>query len=106
MAIVTTDHETVRRWTRNQGGKQAAVCRTHGGDDAGIVRLMLPDSPNSKHEGLEEITWDEFFEKFDFRKLALVYDEDSMFGKLVSRDSVEAREDTERRATCKEKAKS
>jgi len=33
-----------------------------------------------------EISWDEFFEELDSRKLALVYDEDSLFSKIVSRD--------------------
>ncbi len=32
--------------------------------------------------------WDEFFKEFDKRKLALVYDPDSMFSKIVGRDAV------------------
>jgi hypothetical protein len=91
MSQVTTDHETIRRWAESKGGKPAAVRRTHRGGDVGIIRIMFPNAPNSEHEGLTEISWDEFFEEFDKRKLALVYDEDSLFSKVVSRESVEER---------------
>ena len=53
---------------------------------------MFPKSPQSEHHNLEEISWDEFFEKFEESKLALLYEEDSLFSKLVGRDSVEHRE--------------
>jgi hypothetical protein len=41
---------------------------------------------------LVEISWDEFFEEFEKRELALVYDQDSMFNKIVGRDTAERRE--------------
>jgi hypothetical protein len=88
MANTTTDHEQIRRWAERHGGKPAAVKSTHRGSDAGILRLMFPKAPHSEHDALEEISWDEFFEKFDESKLALIYEEDSNFSKLVSRDSV------------------
>ena len=40
---------------------------------------------------LTEITWDEFFEEFDKRDLALLYDKNSMFSKIIGRDSAERR---------------
>lgn len=91
MSEVTTDHETIRQWAESKGGKPAAVRRTHQGSDVGIIRIMFPDAPNSEHAGLTEISWDEFFEEFDKRKLALVYDEESLFSKVVSRESAEDR---------------
>ena len=60
--------------------------------DVGIVRIMFPKAPNTEHENLVPIPWDEFFREFDERKLALVYDPDSMFSKIVSRESAEERE--------------
>jgi len=87
MSQVTTDHKTIRRWAERHGGKPAAVSSTHEGNDVGIIRIMFPKAPQSEHSNLEEITWDEFFEEFDKRSLALVYDESSMFSKLVNRDS-------------------
>lgn len=87
MAQTTTDHDAIRKWAEQKGGKPAAVESTHSSDDAGIIRIMFPDAPNSEHDALVEITWDEFFEEFEDRKLALLHEEDSMFSKLVSRDT-------------------
>ena len=86
MAETTTDHATIRKWAKDKGGRPAAVRRTHTQDDAGIVRIMFPEAPNSDHDALEEISWDEFFAEFDERRLALLYEPDSMFSKLISRD--------------------
>jgi hypothetical protein len=91
MAETTTDHETIRKWAEKHGGKPAAVRRTHQGDDVGIVRIMFPNAPQSEHDELDEITWDEFFEEFEKRNLALLYDEKSMFNKIVGRDTAERR---------------
>lgn len=86
MAQTTTDHETIRDWAEAKGGKPAAVDSTHSCDDVGIVRIMFPDAPNTEHDALVEISWEEFFREFEERELALVYEEDSMFSKLVGRD--------------------
>jgi hypothetical protein len=91
MAETTTDHETIRRWAESKGGKPAAVDRTHQGGDVGIVRIMFPKAQQSEHESLVEISWDEFFEEFEKRELALLYDERSMFNKIVGRDTAERR---------------
>jgi hypothetical protein len=98
MAEVTTDHETIREWAESKGGKPAAVERTHKGDDVGIIRIMFPDAPHSKHDALTEITWDEFFEEFEKRELALLYEKDSLFSKIVGRDTAERREKGDHRA--------
>ena len=91
MAEVTTNHETIRKWADKKGGKPAAVTRTHQGGDVGIVRIMFPKAPQSEHQALTEISWDEFFKEFEKRKLALLYEEDSLFSKIVGRDTVERR---------------
>ena len=87
----TTDHDQIRKWAEARGGKPSAVKGTGGGDDPGIIRI---DFPGYSGEGsLEEISWDEFFEKFDENNLALVFQEEtaggekSNFNKLVSRES-------------------
>jgi hypothetical protein len=95
---VTTDHETIRRWAEERGAKPAAVRSTRRKDDAGIIRLAFPGAPNADDEDLEEISWDEWFRKFDEANLAFVYEDEtadgkkSNFNKLVSRETVEARE--------------
>ena len=92
MAETTTNHETIRKWVGKHGGKPAAVRRTHQGGVVGILRIMFPNAPQSEHDELVEITWDEFFEEFDKRNLALLYEPDSMFKKIVGRDTAERRE--------------
>ena len=88
MAEVTTDHKTIQKWAEAHGGKPAAVDRTHAKDDVGIIRVMFPQAPQSEHQHLVAISWDEFFKEFDKRKLALVYDPESMFSKIVGRNAV------------------
>jgi hypothetical protein len=87
---VTTDHEEIRRWAEERGAKPAAVKSTSSDDDVGIIRL---DFPGYSGEGsLEEISWEQFFEKFEEAELALVVQDEtaeggpSNFNKLVSRN--------------------
>ncbi len=85
MAETTTDHDTIREWAEAQGGKPASIARTASDDDPGMIRIMFPDAPNSEHDELTEIDWDAFFDAFEENRLALLYERDSMFSKLVSR---------------------
>ena len=91
MAIGTTDHDEIRNWAESKGGKPGAVDRTHKGGGIGIIRIMFPDNPQSDHDALTEISWDEFFRQFEASKLALVYEEDNLFSKIVGRDTVARR---------------
>jgi hypothetical protein len=100
----TTDHEEIRRWAEERGGKPACVRGTGGKDDPGVIRLDFPTGPEPS---LAEISWDEWFEKFDENQLALVFQEStaegqpSRFNKLVSRQTVE----TDEKAPKKQPAK-
>ncbi|TMJ71427.1 MAG: hypothetical protein E6G73_14605 [Alphaproteobacteria bacterium] len=104
-AKFTTDHDEIREWAEARGGRPAAVRKTHGKDDPGIIRIEFPDAPNAKDAALEEITWEAFFEKFDEADLALVYQEEttsgqkSNFNKLIGRETAEAREHGDNRAS-------
>jgi hypothetical protein len=86
----TTDHEEIRRWVEDHGGRPAAVRGTGDGDEAGVLRIDFPGGAGS--ESLEPISWEEWFRKFDSSRLAFLYQEekadggDSTFFKLVSRD--------------------
>ena len=90
-ANVTTDHDKIRTWAEARGGHPATVKDTETDDEAGILRLDF-DPPD---EGLEKISWDEFFEKFDEKDLAFLFQDKtaggktSRFHKFVSRDSVD-----------------
>lgn len=85
----TTDHAEIKKWAEARDGKPSHVKGTeHGKDDAGLIRLDFPGYSGDK---LEEISWDDWFDKFDEGKLALVYQEhtadgkQSNFNKLVKR---------------------
>ena len=87
---VITDHDEIRKWAEERGAKPATVKSTAGEDDVGVIRL---DFPGYSGEGsLEEISWDQFFEKFEQAELALIIQdatadgERSNFNKLVSRN--------------------
>jgi hypothetical protein len=87
---VTTDHKEIRRWVEERGGYPAAVKSTTGKDDPGLLRIDYEGY--SGKESLERISWEEFFEKFEEKKLAFLYQdekssgEESRFSKFVSRD--------------------
>ena len=98
MSETTTDHDTIRRWAESKGGKPAAVDRTHSDKDVGLIRIMFPNASNSHHENLVEISWEEFFEEFEAKKLALIFDEKSLFNKLIGRDTADKREHGDHKA--------
>jgi hypothetical protein len=83
----TTNPYEIRDWAESWGGRPAAVRDTHRGGQTGIIRIMFPNSRRSEHEDLMEISWNEFFDQFEDRGLALVYEDDSRFNKLVSRET-------------------
>ncbi|HET9467143.1 MAG TPA: hypothetical protein VFO48_01980 [Vicinamibacterales bacterium] len=86
----TTDHAKIRRWAEARNGRPARVHGTNEPDDAGVLRIDFPQEKDEDEE-LEEITWEEFFEKFDEKRLAFVYQDEtasgtqSRFNKFVSR---------------------
>ena len=86
-AQTTTDHATIRKWAEARGGRPATVKRTGSKDEPGVLRFDFGEPEDS----LEEISWEEFFAKFDDNKLALLYQDKtkdgktSRFFKLVNR---------------------
>jgi alkylation response protein AidB-like acyl-CoA dehydrogenase len=86
----TTDHEEIRRWVEEHGGRPAAVRSTGDDGDPGVLRIDFPGGTGE--DQLEHISWDEWFRKFDEQGLAFLYQEqkaggeDSTFFKLVKRD--------------------
>lgn len=85
----TTNHEVIRLWCEDRGGVPAAVSSTHDDRDVGVIRVHFPGQGSG--DTLDEISWDDFFAKFEEAKLAFLYDirtesgELSRFSKFVSR---------------------
>jgi ferritin-like metal-binding protein YciE len=86
---VTTDHDEIRRWAEQRKAKPACVRGTGRKGDTGMIRLDFPGY--SGGDSLQEISWDEWFDKFDDQGLALLYQEKtsggqtSNFNKLIAR---------------------
>src|SRR5207237_9791449 len=86
----TTDHEKIRRWAEARDGRPTTVKGTTS-DTAGVLRIDFPGY--SGEQTLHPISWPEFFEKFDEKELAFLYQEKtpggrrSRFCKLVRRDN-------------------
>lgn len=80
---ITTDHNEIRQWVEDHDGRPATISDRGGSSRA--VKIFFPDQ--HVHEPLEEISWDEFFNKFEENDLAFIYQdgEDSRFFKIIER---------------------
>ena len=88
-SATTTDHEEIRKWAEARGGKPSTVAGTGKKNDSGILRIDFPGY--SGKDTLEEISWEDFFKKFDESDLQFLYQEktaagkESRFNKFVSK---------------------
>jgi hypothetical protein len=86
----TTDHDEIRRWVEEHGGRPAIVRGTKDDGEGGVLRVDFPGGAGD--DQLEPVSWDAWFEIFDRNRLAALYQdekasgEDSTFFKLVRRD--------------------
>ena len=93
LSKTTQDHDEIRAWAEARGGKPADVASTERNGETGIIRIEFPGAVHANDSALKEISWEEFFEKFDASGLALVYQEEtadgatSNFNKLVHPDN-------------------
>lgn len=87
--ITTTSHDAIRIWTEDRAGVPASVAETMKGDDVGILRIHFPGQGSG--DDLDQITWEEFFQKFEDEQLAFLCEihttegDLSRFSKLVRR---------------------
>jgi hypothetical protein len=92
-SMMLTNHTEIRRWAEERRARPVAVRSTYSDDYIGMIRLDFPGYRGE--DSLAEISWDEWFEDFDDRNLALVVHDQaadgqrSNFHKLVRRESVE-----------------
>jgi hypothetical protein len=77
-ATTTTEHSEIQSWIEERGGVPSVVRATHRAEGSGLLRVDFPEE--QPDEGLEEIGWDEFFEIFDSRNLAFLYQESTTSG--------------------------
>lgn len=68
----TTDHEEIRRWAEERGGRPALALEQQ--DQPLGLRIEFPeDEEGGSDEALRRISWDEFFQKFDEDNLVFLY---------------------------------
>lgn len=85
-AETTTDHDAIRSWIEERGGRPAKVSATSDGE-GGVLRVDFGEP----EAGLEAIEWDEFFRTFEESKLGFLHQDrtedgaESRFSKFVSR---------------------
>ena len=83
------DHDDIRQWIEDRGGRPAIVKATeHDGKGEGILRVDFQDGGNK----LDDVEWDEFFKVFDDNNLAFLHQDEtadgseSRFNKFVARE--------------------
>src|SRR5579872_6423026 len=97
---VLTDREEIRNWAEERQARPSCVRGTGGDNDIGMIRLDFPGYTGEN--SLEEISWDDWFNKFEERNLALLVQDEtaggqkSNFNKLVSRETAKAAEEVGR----------
>jgi hypothetical protein len=74
----TRDHRQIQKWVEERGGKPATVTATKSTKGAGLLRI---DFPGYSGDNLEEISWDDFFDKFDRENIDFLYQEKTADGK-------------------------
>lgn len=86
----TTDHDVIRRWVEERGGHPARVAGA-----GGPLRIEFPGFGHD--ENLERLSWEAWWNLFEEKGLAFLYEERtaggqvSRFNALVSRSTAEAR---------------
>lgn len=65
----TTDYDEIKAWARRRDAKPAAIMEEN--DIVGSLQFIMPDVKTMERVG--EISWDEWFEKFEREELAFLY---------------------------------
>lgn len=101
----TTNLNEIRRWAESRGGKPVSVIGTSRRGGAGLLRIDFPGYSGAGR--FEEISWDEWYEKFQESKLEFLYQDraanggQSRFFKLVNRGTSARKSPSRRSASSK-----
>lgn len=101
--IILTDHDEIRDWAAARAGRPAIQEGISAIDSEPVLRLVFGQHAYADNDwqdrsgtrgGLELVDWDEWFDLFDERKLALVVSKDlpgrhDQFHEIILRDEAE-----------------
>jgi hypothetical protein len=74
----TKDHVIIKHWVEAHNGHPACVRGTGNENDPGLLRIDFPGGAGP--DQLEEISWDDWFRKFDTSNLSFLYQEKKASG--------------------------
>ncbi len=87
----TINHDEIKEWAEQRKGKPAIVEGT-GNNDPGGIGLLRINFEGYDDPRLKDVSWDDFFETFDKKNLAFLYqdtisdEQTSRFFKFVDRE--------------------
>ena len=76
-AKTTQDHNAIRKWAEERGGKPAHVASTGDKSDPGILRFDF----DNDEKNIKTLSWEDFFKKFDSEHLSFLYQDKTADGK-------------------------
>ena len=76
---ITTNHATIQKWAEERSGKPAIVAGTADRPEGiGMLRISFAKGAG---RSLKQISWEDFFNTFDERNLAFLYQDKTRNGK-------------------------
>lgn len=77
----TKNHEAIKKWAEQHKGVPAIIDTHQNKKGDGILRIKFDDD----NENLKEISWEDFFDKFEEHNLTFLYQDEknSRFNKFV-----------------------
>jgi hypothetical protein len=77
-SLATINHEVITNWAEERKAVPATIPGTEHEGRPGVLRFNFPGYGG---EGLEQISWDDWFRSFDQRELTFLYQEHLSNGK-------------------------
>ncbi len=78
-SLATQSHAVIQHWAEERGGQPATVPGTEHGNRPGVLRFNFPGYGG---QGLQPVSWDDWFKTFDSRHLIFVFQEHKTDGRM------------------------
>ncbi len=78
-SLVTTDHDVIRQWAESRNAVPATVDGTEHGEHLGVLRFTFPGGDGG--DRLRQVSWEEWLDTFDYRRLNFIYQEERSDGR-------------------------